>query len=435
MSATRTTRHGRRRVLVASRSQVRVGGRETYVASIVAALRAAGHDVACWFESDETGPDGVMAGVGEGPAWIGPSAPDGGLAAVLDWRPDVVFVNSVESREWERRLLQVAPAVRFLHAYDGACVSGTKTWGVPAVEPCRRVLGPGCLAHYFPRRCGGRSPLTLVGRYRAERERQALLPGYARLLVASAHMRAEYARQGLGDRVRVVPLPVETPRRPMADLDVTPTTLPPGAWRVLYLGRFEPTKGPLVALDAAARCAATSVQPVRLQFSGDGALRAGLQERAARLMAQVPRLQVAFTSWLTREETVTALDASHLLVVPSLWPEPFGMVGVEAARRGVPAVAFDVGGIAEWLLDGVTGTLVSGPPSADALASAVDRTIGDPGRWHRMRQACLAATDRFTMASHLEALEGVFDEMLEGRPSLIPAAGTVDISHEATCPL
>jgi glycosyltransferase involved in cell wall biosynthesis len=101
-----------------------------------------------------------------------------------------------------------------------------------------------------------------------------------------------------------------------------------------------------------------------------------------------------------------------VLLVPSVWPEPFGLVGVEAAQRGVPAVAFDVGGISEWLIDGVTGRLVTAdPPRADAFARAIETTLRDEVAWQRMRVACVQAVDRFAMASHLDALGEVFDEV------------------------
>jgi len=45
-------------------------------------------------------------------------------------------------------------------------------------------------------------------------------------------------------------------------------------------------------------------------------------------------------------------------VVSSVWPEPFGMVGPEAMRYGLPVVGFDAGGIKEWLIDGENGFLV-----------------------------------------------------------------------------
>lgn len=47
-----------------------------------------------------------------------------------------------------------------------------------------------------------------------------------------------------------------------------------------------------------------------------------------------------------------------VVVVPSRWQEPFGLVGVEAMAHGKPVVGFNVGGIGEWLEDGVNGYLV-----------------------------------------------------------------------------
>ena len=69
-----------------------------------------------------------------------------------------------------------------------------------------------------------------------------------------------------------------------------------------------------------------------------------------------------------------------LVAVPSLWPEPFGLVGLDAAALGRPAIAFDVGGIGEWLTDGVNGKLVEPAAGEEGLA----RRIGGPA-WQRRR--------------------------------------------------
>ena len=69
------------------------------------------------------------------------------------------------------------------------------------------------------------------------------------------------------------------------------------------------------------------------------------------------------------------MKASRLLVVPSVWPEPFGSVGMAAARCGVPAAAFAVGGIPQWLHDGVNGHLappiLRRPPDSQTPSSDV----------------------------------------------------------------
>ncbi len=50
-------------------------------------------------------------------------------------------------------------------------------------------------------------------------------------------------------------------------------------------------------------------------------------------------------------------DAS-IVAVPSVWPEPFGIVGIEGFAAGRPAVASRIGGIGDWLDDGVSGLMV-----------------------------------------------------------------------------
>ena len=67
-----------------------------------------------------------------------------------------------------------------------------------------------------------------------------------------------------------------------------------------------------------------------------------------------------------------------LAVVPSVWPEPFGMVALEAMAAGRPVVASAVGGLVDLVADGKTGILV---PAGDvqSLRHAIQRLIADPG--------------------------------------------------------
>src|SRR5207248_398156 len=111
---------------------------------------------------------------------------------------------------------------------------------------------------------------------------------------------------------------------------------------------------------------------LRVTFAGDGRERARL-EAAGRTTfgptahAKAENLQnpenlqdrqapdVSFCGWLSPSQTASLFETADLLVVPSIWPEPLGLIGLEAAAAGVPALAFDVGGIREWLEDNVTG--------------------------------------------------------------------------------
>ena len=75
------------------------------------------------------------------------------------------------------------------------------------------------------------------------------------------------------------------------------------------------------------------------------------------------------------EELFAEADAA---VFPFRWQEPFGLCGLEAAAHGVPVVAFDLGGVREWLIDGVTGIAVK-PFDGKAMAAAVARLRDSAG--------------------------------------------------------
>ncbi len=78
------------------------------------------------------------------------------------------------------------------------------------------------------------------------------------------------------------------------------------------------------------------------------------------------------------------LREASVIVVPSRWPEPFGLAGPEALLHGRPVVAYRVGGIADWLVDGVNGFTVQCGDRA-ALFEAVRTLLETPAR--RLRWA------------------------------------------------
>jgi len=390
------------RIAVAAHSSRRVGGVEQYLAAAVPALVRAGHDVACWFETDEGDHLPILDRGTAVTTWTAARTREHAVPALREWRPDVIYVQGVANVAIEDALLGVAPSVLFAHSYYGTCISGTKTVQTPSPHACARTFGPACLLHYYPRRCGGWSPVTLLRRYELQRTRLELLHAYQSIVVASWHMAAEYARHVDGTKVRVVGLPIDSPR------PVPPRRPRANGWRLLYLGRLEASKGADVALEAAARAAAALMVPVHLQLSGAGTLHESLAARALELMHAQKNLQVTFTGWLEPHLVTAALDQSDLLLVPSRWPEPFGMVGVEAALRGVPAVASAVGGIPEWLTDGATGRLVpEGPRRSARFADAIVACLRDEPTLARMRDLGRSAAARFAMPSHLAALEPV----------------------------
>ena len=97
--------------------------------------------------------------------------------------------------------------------------------------------------------------------------------------------------------------------------------------------------------------------------------------------------------------------------MPSLWPEPFGLVGLEAARHRLPVAAFAVGGIPDWLRPGVNGYLAPGdPPTARGLADAIIACLKDPETHARLRDGAGRVAAEFSLDRHMDALMRVLND-------------------------
>jgi glycosyltransferase involved in cell wall biosynthesis len=221
-------------------------------------------------------------------------------------------------------------------------------------------------------------------------------------------MANEMRRNGVAsERVHVVP-PFVTAQPGAA------RTRPGGSTcRLLYLGRLERLKGVDGLLRALGPVAQRLNRAVHLVVAGDGGEREALTRLAADICARDPRVSVQFAGWMNDDGRADLLAGADALVVPSVWPEPFGLVGLEAAAAGVPAVGFDVGGIPEWLRDGETGCLASSAGDrVAALSDAIVRCVGTQAQQTRLADGARRFAARATIERHVAGLEQVFNRVV-----------------------
>lgn len=186
------------RIAIVNSNRTLIGGIETYLRGIMPALAMQDHDVAFWHEEAET-PGREAIPLPEGTlSWsVAALGPKRALDALRQWQPDIIYAHGLRSPELEAKILKLAPAVFFAHAYYGSCISGEKSFKFPASQPCDRRFGWQCLVHYYPNRCGGLNPLTMLREYGLQKQRLSLLSEYAAIIVASSHMCREYRKYGL----------------------------------------------------------------------------------------------------------------------------------------------------------------------------------------------------------------------------------------------
>src|SRR5687767_12896806 len=391
------------RIAVASWTIRQVGGVESYLGTIIPAMRAAGHDVAFFHEVDLPS-DRVCLNTADVTVFNAASMGlDAAIAALRAWRPHVLYMHGLRDSETFERLTAVAPSVSFIHSYLGTCVSGTKTHMRPHPIPCEKRFGPMCLVHYFPRGCGGRSPVTMWKLYQEERHQLTVLRRQKAVVTHSAHMQRELAAHGVA--AEVIPYAVVVP-----EVDgIQPDTR---SHDILFAGRMDPLKGGTFLLDALRSIRTRLDRPLRAVFAGDGPDRQEWEARAKDIAAKDPQVAILFTGWCDEVQLGRLMRDSRLLVVPSVWPEPFGSVGMAAARYGVPAAAFSVGGISQWLHDGVNGHLAPGsPPTVAGLTDAVVKCLGDTEHYDELSRGAQSMSATFTMEKHLPELMRILESV------------------------
>jgi glycosyltransferase involved in cell wall biosynthesis len=378
------------------------------------AIRRLGHEVALWHEVDTPDAHPPLPVPDSAPIWsvsrLGVSA---AVANLREWRPDVLYAHGLLDPAIERRALDVAPAVFFAHDYYGTCISGLKALSRPVVTPCSRTFGWRCLAEYYPRRCGGLSPVTMVRQFRLQHDRLSLLSRYAAIVTHSSHMRQEYVRHGFPP-ARVFNVGYGQGAGPCGAPEVgNGRRGDDEPWRLLFVGRMDRLKGGSELIRALPEVSRRLARPLHLTFAGDGQERSSWEARAAEVCRLDSRICVEFQGWTGPEARDGLYERADLLVVPSLWPEPLGLVGIEAARHSLPAVAFDVGGISDWLMPGANGVLAPGdPPTVQGLADAVVAALGDPTAYARLRDGALRMSAGFSFDTHLRLLFQVFGEIV-----------------------
>lgn len=374
-----------RSVLLVTPQWTRDGGVGAHVEASAAALARAGVDVHVLAVRNESRRDLEGVSVHPSPELFRTElAPAGRVGDVLSRSYSVIHTHQFDDPEVTAYLQRRAPLVSSVHGFS-TCTSGVHYFR-PGQE-CQRTHGPGCIPNLLARGCAHtRDPRWLPGGYRRSTgarnslRRSDLTISYSRAI--DRHM----AINGV-ERRTIVPLFSTVPVASGSGHD--------GRRRVMFAGRLVRPKGVDVLLRAA--------REVNGEFliCGTGKELDALRRLASRLGVQQ---RVSFAGWLSPGQLARELAEASVVAIPSLWPEPFGLVGVEALAAGRPVVASATGGIEDWLDHGRNGLCVA-PGNVQALASALTELLADPARQEAMGEAGrISVSDRFTEERHVTAL-------------------------------
>jgi len=406
-------------VLLATPRWTRDGGVGAHVQASAAALARHGVPVGVVAARVDAGTAAPGVTVHHAPRLFDAAAPlPERLGGALSASPEVIHLHQIDDPALVKALRGHAPVAISAHAYT-ACTSGLHH--LQPGRECTRGHGPGCAVYPALGGCAPvRHPKTLPAKYRNAGRGLAALRAADIAIVYSRAVERHLADNGLARRAIVPLFPTLPPARigdatrtdgeattadgdatrahldaTRAHLDATGANADAARRRVVFAGRISAPKG----LDVLLR--AVGDLDAELVVCGDG-VRLEATRRLARRLGIEGR--VAFRGWLDADDLARELADAAVLALPSRWPEPFGLVGIEALAAGRPVVASLAGGVRDWLQDGVNGL---GVPPADprALARALEQLLDDPERRRAMGEAgreLVAA--RFSPGRHVEAL-------------------------------
>jgi glycogen(starch) synthase len=259
------------------------------------------------------------------------------------------------------------------------------------------------------------SPETEQSRLHVERLKRWLIGSlpplrWTSFIAVSAAVKQKYAEAGFDpERIEVINSGIDSRFLTLPPAD-NPRSRMQGNMELLFAGRLRVEKGLLVLLKALdllvheQKQASTKVPSLHLNIFGTGD-QVHIDELHTFLRERDLTQFVTFHGRVSQDELISYYDRSHIMLVPSLWQEPFGLVIVEAMARGLPVVASHVGGPAEILTHEVDGLLVE-PGNEQALAEAIRQLLENPDRREQLGKAArMTVWERFTTEENARLVE------------------------------
>lgn len=380
------------RILLVNDFGYPVGGAERYFFSLAGALRDRGHQVVT-LSSDSTR-HGAEFKTDYQVAHTGHFFDtDSVFSPVVFWQfkqlaaaiaPELIHFHNIFYTLSPSALFASGkiPAVMTLHDYAAICAGD------------KRLIDGGVCEQAFGA-CGARGCLrgqTAAKQRIARRVFRGGLRRMRNLFAPSEFVRKEFERNGLtGTTTLRHPAEIALPGSGSTESS-------PGSF--VYVGRLAPQKGLLVLLQA--------FQLLRSKHSGATLTIVGGGPQHAQLRQEAEKLElgtsVVFTGNIPPEQVPAQLRCATALVLPSIWPEVAGLSMYEAASFGVPAIGSDIGGIPEFIADGVNGLLFR-PGDAASLAQKMSWLLEHPAKRQEMSNQSRAMLEAYAWPNHLAELE------------------------------
>jgi glycosyltransferase involved in cell wall biosynthesis len=316
---------------------------------------------------------------------------------------DLIHVHSISNPKLLDELFKIRPVVRSMHEPRMLC-PGQGKFLRKSERVCNITYGVHCFYHAYKEGCCNRHPKRLVKAYKnVEYETKKASSKYAAIFVMSNYMRNEALKVGFKANTlflnpSLTPLINKVHLKDSSNDDVK---------SLVYVGRLSRTKGVHYAIKSVV---SLLEQGYKVKFDIVGS---GHDENYFK--ALVPgefNSQFIFHGWLDTEATDSIVRNAYVFLFPSIYPEAFGISGIEAMMHAKVVVAFNVGGVTTWLKHNETGLLVE-PLNQKKYTLAIKEIIEDRTKYKSFSiQARSNAITFFSEKQHMSKLLCVYINIL-----------------------
>lgn len=378
------------------------GGVEVYIQDLVGLLRKEGIS-SKWVSLTRNGPEVRLQHANNDKAWIG-RIDELNRSSLGVRRTDnvVLHVHSISDPVLMEALFQIAPVVRTMHDPRMVCPGQGKFW-TRQEKICDKPFSNKCLVRAYTKKCCNRHPIRLIKQFQNTHYEKHIAAGkYGAILANSSYSRQLLEELEIGGQnVHTCHYFTEPVEPELENADIRHS--------IVYVGRLSNSKGVHYLLRAFANVI-EKLPSTLLEIYGSG-------QHEKELLALSRELNlcnhVSFNGWADRERVSKAIDSATIVAFPSIYPEAFGIVGIEAMVRGKPVVAFKVGGVGDWLEDGVTGYSVP-VKNISELANGMVRLLHDDVLRQKMgSRAKRVALETFSTKSHVQKLSKIYRDILK----------------------
>lgn len=314
---------------------------------------------------------------------------------------DIIHIHNFFSPEILEYLFSLRPMICSPHTPWVVCPGRDKFWR-KSENICNKSYGLHCFQHIYTEQCSNRNPLRAWKAWKnVEYVVKKAAPKYKTIMVMSDYVKEECIKGGISAS-KLTLNPYFTMMPPSNDIATD------NCKHILFVGRLISSKGVHFLLSALSPILKQR-ENVILDIVGDGTMMENIQSQISTHALQE---KVILHGWKGREEVEQMMRKAYIVAFPSIYPESFGIVGIEAMMCAKPVVAFDVGGVSTWLKNEETGFLVENKQEKH-LGEAIEKLLNDEALAKKMGEnGQKMALAHYIPAVHIQKLITIYQNAL-----------------------